>query len=476
MPARELPGRELSDRQRKWLEEQLADWTGREIVTGDQAARILAMYESAEEVGHRKRSYFSFVIIGLAALMVGLALFLLIGHNWDAIPRATKLLLIFGTILGTHAGGLYLRFSRDAPRASEIVAFLGCLFYGAGIWLVAQVFHLDAHYPDGVWWWAVGVLPFVLCLDTLLLHCLFVALLGLWAGMEVIGFTNLPMRLFWGWWMIPNGAYSLPLLALPGLAWAYRKKSAKAVGLYVPLLTWWVILQAIAWNLEWQTVYIVGCTGALLLMVAEIHPLGSRLAIPYRLYGVALAAGTLIPLSFGEFNKEVLRYRSWRFDDPDFGGLLQLAPLVTLVAATLAIGAYFIRPGGMVASPAKRLRELARRQWLPLGLSLALAGMSLWTMMNVGGDADSWVVPTIMANVGMIGMAFWLMRVGLRDDRGRPFTFGVLYFLLWSILRYIDLFAAAGGMLGAALMFFLCGATLFGVGMFWRGRKEARHV
>jgi hypothetical protein len=102
--------------------------------------------------------------------------------------------------------------------------------------------------------------------------------------------------------------------------------------------------------------------------------------------------------------------------------------------------------------------------------------MSLWTMINLEGNDASWLAPTIVANVAMIGMAFWLMRVGLRDDRGRPFTFGVLYFLLWAILRYCDLFAAAGGMLGAALMFFLCGAALFGVGMFWRGRKEAQHV
>jgi uncharacterized membrane protein len=287
-----MPARELSDRQRKWLAEQLADWTGRELVTGEQAARILASYESAEEVGHRKRSYFSFVIMGLSAFLVGLALFLLIGYNWDSIPRATKLLLIFGTILGTQAGGLYLRFVRGAPRASEIALFLGCLFYGAGIWLVAQVFHLDAHYPDGVWWWAVGVLPFALCLDSLLLHCLLVGLLGLWAGMEVIGFSNLAQRMFWGWWMIPNGAYSLPLLALPGLAWAYRKNSAAAVGLYVPLFGWWVILQAVAWDLEWQTVYIVGCTGALLMMVAEIHPSGSRLAIPTLTIVKVLVAST----------------------------------------------------------------------------------------------------------------------------------------------------------------------------------------
>jgi hypothetical protein len=471
-----MPARELSDGQRKWLEGQLADWTSRELVTSDQAARILATYETADEVGHRKRSYFSFVIIGLAALLVGLALFLVIGYNWDAIPRATKLLLIFGTILGTHAGGLYLRFKRAAPRASEIVLFLGCLFYGAGIWLVAQVFHLDAHYPDGVWWWALGVLPFALCLDTVLMHCLLVALLGLWAGMEVIGFSNLAQRLLWGWWLFPNGAYSLPILAVPGLVWAYRKHSAGAVGLYVPLLAWWVILQAIAWNLEWQTVYIVGCTGALLMMVGELHSAGSRLAIPYRLWGVILAAGTLIPLSFGEFNREVLRRGDGAFDWPGLGGLLHLAPLAVLVAATLAIGAYFMKPAtGFTLSPGERLLELARRQWLPLGLSLGLAAMSLWTMANVGGGG-SWLVPTIVANVAMIGMSLWLMRVGLRDDRGRPFTCGVLYFLLWAILRYCDLFAAAGGMLGAALMFFLCGAALFGVGMIWRGRKEARHV
>jgi hypothetical protein len=85
-----------------------------------------------------------------------------------------------------------------------------------------------------------------------------------------------------------------------------------------------------------------------------------------------------------------------------------------------------------------------------------------------------WLV--ILANVGMVGMALWLMRVGLAEDRGRPFIFGVLYFLLWAILRYIDLFAGMGGMLGAALMFLLVGAALFGLGMFWRKRKAVRHV
>jgi hypothetical protein len=82
------------------------------------------------------------------------------------------------------------------------------------------------------------------------------------------------------------------------------------------------------------------------------------------------------------------------------------------------------------------------------------------------------LLPTIVANVAMIILAFWLMGVGLREDRGRPFAAGVMYFLLWAVVRYVDLFGDFGGMLGAALMFFLCGAALFGVGFYWRNRKQ----
>ena len=35
---------------------------------------------------------------------------------------------------------------------------------------------------------------------------------------------------------------------------------------------------------------------------------------------------------------------------------------------------------------------------------------------------------------------------------------------------------AFGGLLGASLMFFLCGATLFGVALYWRRRKEVRRA
>ena len=182
-----MPKRSISARRRDWLREELEAWREQAILSEVQGNRILDLYEAPSEIIERQRSRAVFTLMAVAGLFVGLAVLLLIGYNWEAMPAGLKLSVIFGALIGTHTGGFSLRYTQRAIIASELAFFLACLFYGAGIWLVAQIFHLNAHYPDGMWWWAVGVLPFALCLDTLLLHALFVGLLGIWVGMEVLG-------------------------------------------------------------------------------------------------------------------------------------------------------------------------------------------------------------------------------------------------------------------------------------------------
>ncbi len=101
-----------------------------------------------------------------------------------------------------------------------------------------------------------------------------------------------------------------------------------------------------------------------------------------------------------------------------------------------------------------------------------MAAVAYWELL-VGEP----LISTILANVAMLALAFWLIMLGLKQDRGRPFTAGVLYFLLWTVLRYIDLFGHLG-MLGAAGMFFFCGAAIFGVARFWQHRQSGviRHA
>ena len=446
--------RPITAKQRAWLLDQLSMWRGDAIVSDQQAQRIADLYEGAGEMAERGRSRAVSVLMAAAATLVGLAAMLLVGYNWDQLPRESKLAIVLGTIAVTHAGGFSLRYKRNARALSDKVFFLGCLFYGAGIWLVAQVFHIKAHYPDGVWWWAIGVLPFALCLETRLLHALLVALLGLWAGIEVLNFDHLGAWLFGRWDWLPNGAYSLPLLALPGMMWAYRRQSVQTLSLYVPLIAWWTVLQVFAWHLGSNPFYFIGSVGALLLVAAESHAAGSRFAVPYRYYGSLLVGGVLVPLSFYDLNKHLVGEWASRVGPSAVLGLLALAVVLVIH------------------------RTIPRRQAIPLGLALLMAVLPL---MSAGcrnsscADAAA-VLPTVLVNVAMVTGAFWLMQVGLREHRGRPFGAGVLYFLLWAVLRYVDLFGDFGGMLGAAMMFLMCGGALFGVARYWQGRKEVRYA
>src|SRR5918999_1693905 len=140
--------RVLTANQRAWLQEELSLWQRDAIVTDQQAERIAGLYEGAGEMAERGRSRAVLVLMAAAATLVGLAAMLLIGYNWEDLSRGTKLAIVLATIGLTHASGFSLRYKRNARALSETVFFLGCLFYGAGIWLVAQAFHINAHWPD----------------------------------------------------------------------------------------------------------------------------------------------------------------------------------------------------------------------------------------------------------------------------------------------------------------------------------------
>ena len=481
-----MPGRPISYKLRVWLTGEIEGWSSAGIVDAEQVRRILDLYETSDEAANRRRSVALMTLMSLGAVLVGMAAFLLIGYNWGGMPAAIKLAFIFGTVFATYAGAFWLRYARRARPLSEAFFLLGGIFYGCAIMLIAQVFHIQSHFPDGLWFWAVGLLPLALCLDTLLVHFLYVAVLALWVGTELLGFGRPIPWLFLHGWYLADGAYSLPLLALPGLFWAYQRRSPLTLGLYVPLVTWWIVLQPVAWHWPEQAVFAVGAAGALLLLIGELHRPGSLLTTPYRFYGVLLMAGALVPLTFARF------HAYWPHSGQQNAGFIVAG--ATALAGMFILGLTVVLERdsqGGVRRPAGQRAQVLLQRWIPTGLMLLMAGMALWHASLAGPyprahglyafptyatGSPIVLVPTVAANVAMIFLAFWLMRSGLREDRVRPFAGGVLLFLLWAVLRYADLFGGAGGMLGAAAVFFACGAALFGVAWFWRHRKEITHV
>ena len=99
----------ISARQRTWLVEQLDRWQAQQVVSSEQATRVLGLYDSPAELAERGRSKLLLVLMGVAALLVGLAVLLLIGYNWHALPATAKLLIIFGALAATYAVAFELR-------------------------------------------------------------------------------------------------------------------------------------------------------------------------------------------------------------------------------------------------------------------------------------------------------------------------------------------------------------------------------
>ena len=105
-----------------------------------------------------------------------------------------------------------------------------------------------------------------------------------------------------------------------------------------------------------------------------------------------------------------------------------------------------------------------------------LAQFSLMPVISYYFGSECSFAMFIIANISMLGYSAVMMDEGLKTNSSAKFFLGVSTFLLWTIVRYFDLFGNVGGMLGAALLFFLSSLALIGLAFFWRQRKVALHV
>src|SRR5262245_35422867 len=105
--------RSITAKQRDGLDTQLDVWQSEGIVSDDQSLRILDLYETRAELAKRGQSTLLLVLISLAALLMGSAVLLLIGYNWEAMPATAKLIIIFTTLLATYVAAFYIRYVRQ---------------------------------------------------------------------------------------------------------------------------------------------------------------------------------------------------------------------------------------------------------------------------------------------------------------------------------------------------------------------------
>ena len=146
----------------KDLATEVSTWVDQGLISADQARAICRQYGiDYDEIRSRSTAYRVLAVLGF--LFIGLSLITVIGANWESIPRGVRMAGLLVLTAGTH--GLAVRHHLSGRTSLAIGLFiLGNLFYGASIILIAQIYHLGEHMPDGVFWWALGSLPFAVLL------------------------------------------------------------------------------------------------------------------------------------------------------------------------------------------------------------------------------------------------------------------------------------------------------------------------
>ncbi|NQS76749.1 MAG: DUF2157 domain-containing protein [Peptococcaceae bacterium] len=155
-----------------WLSEETKRWVDRGIITPDQAEQITSLYPATS------KSRLIPVLLLLGAILLGTGVILFFAANWQAIPPWGKISLVLAPLILFHLAALLTH--KNYPHLSSTLTLLGCLMFGAGIWLIAQVFHVDVHFPNGMLFWLLGVLPVAFILREELTLGLSALLLAFW--------------------------------------------------------------------------------------------------------------------------------------------------------------------------------------------------------------------------------------------------------------------------------------------------------
>ncbi len=153
------------------LKKRLEQWVSAGVVDAGTASRIRT-YEESQSSGERLR-WPVLLAVALGGLLLCAGVLLFVAAHWDELSPAWRFTLVMILVAVFPLAGA-LTEKRFSALSTTFYA-IGTVCVGAGIFLTAQIFNLQEHWPSGILLWAIGALAGWL----LLRHWMQAALLAL---------------------------------------------------------------------------------------------------------------------------------------------------------------------------------------------------------------------------------------------------------------------------------------------------------
>jgi uncharacterized membrane protein len=417
------------------LAKEVASWVQKDLITPIQARNICRIY--GIDYDHPARHSIGYYVLAvLGYLFIGLACITLIGANWESIPRGVRMAGLIIITLGIQAAGVF-KYRRNRINSAISLFFLGSLFYGASIMLIAQVYHIGEHYPDGILWWALGVLPLGLILNSTSLMLLASALGFIWFFTETsLHYFPVVFPVFlaaMGWHCFKVKQSNLLFLSLAG-----------GLALFLEYtLSWWV---GTPYRFSIATDHLVVGMAVFMAYYAVAGWMETKESPVIKDYAALLSVWVLRFFVFALFFLS--------FNDPwqEILSSPLKAPAVTGAAASLLC----------LLSAAVLWRS--HRKKATGHLLTALLVILFFILQKERPDA--WALYLQVAvNLILIITGVRLIVSGIKNSVSHYFFIGVAIVLITGLCRYIDL---VGDYIGAAVLFIVFAAILLATASFWK--------
>ena len=427
---------------RKQLERRLPNWIQQGWVTDESARRILDDVIAGESRGPR---YLTLAFSLLGVILIGSGVITFFAANWDSMAKLTKLAVLFASMWTAYAlSGVLGR--RELPLIGGALLLLGVILFGSNIMLIAQIYHISAHYPDGVMVWALGGLLTAWLMRS---QPALVAALGLgvlWTGMESQGFGR---AIHW--------PFLLFLAAALPPVFAQRWKVALHVAL-IGLLAWsWLSFLAMAdlfdddrhGALYLDQVYFLAYL-ALFLMGLLLHERGAwrDMAATIQKYASFAALATLYLLTFPDL-------RELGHGSANVWWLPTLAALA-LVAVLAGWHWHGSRTG-------------TRPAFLNWGL-LLLGTIVALLLVNLAQPAWGSGTMALLFNLAYFAGLLWLLYAAIHLENRALVNQAFFFFAITLLARYLDTFWS----LMDRSLFFMGGGLLLLGGGYWLERQRRK--
>ncbi len=435
-------------RHHRWLAGELGAWQAEGLIDARQLNTLRERYPVAAEVFSGR-----LMLSALGAVIFGLGVILHFAYNWDDMSKLAKLAIIIGSLIASHgaAYGLSVR-GRGSQASIESLHLLGTMFFGAGIWLISQIYQFEIPYPGALLVWGLGALAVAWALPSIPQGLMALTLISAWclSDVEIHSSANY------------LGATLVAIGILPLGIWR-RSKTILFLGAAAFLV---LLTVGVARELDEQMIYVAfflaaGFSSFSLLGRASGRPELASIAV----VGQIVFVPALLVFSFERPMRELIGH-------PPESGIQQALFASSFVVGLGLLGVAMARSVRSEKNKVRATERWSSRLQVVVIATLVLV-VSLIPFGNQLADPQhmAWLFSFMLLAHGVL-----MILLGASRQSRLGVTAGCISVIAVTLVRFIDLFES---LLSRSLAFLLLGLGFFAVGAIYKRfqlRTEVNHA